>query len=135
VTKHAVRTHRMRRFLAATALFALFGAGCSAWGLSGGEEIAADLIDGFGAALVEDDGFAAKYADLARGSILTPTVCFRACAGPYIWGRRNPRPAESSFLGVQKPGAVPLYSRSEGLVSKGGHVNSRWRYFVGTNAG
>ncbi len=56
----------MRRFLAATALFALFGAGCSAWGLSGGEEIAADLIDGFGAAQVEDDGFAAKYADLAR---------------------------------------------------------------------
>lgn len=60
------KTCPMRRFLLAIMLFALLGAGCSAWGLSGGEELAADLIDGFGEALIEDDGFAAKYADLVR---------------------------------------------------------------------
>jgi len=66
VKKHPEKIHPVRRLLAEMALFALLGAGCSAWGWPSGEEIAADLIDGFGAALVEDDGFAAKYTDLVR---------------------------------------------------------------------
>jgi arylsulfatase A-like enzyme len=47
-------------------LCVLLEAGCSVWGWTDTEEIAADLIDGFGAAIVEDNGLAAKYADLLR---------------------------------------------------------------------
>ena len=55
-----------RRYLAVLTLCALLGAGCFACGRSDREELAVDLIDLFGAALVEDDGFAAKYTDLLR---------------------------------------------------------------------
>ncbi len=52
--------------LAVLALCALLLPGCSAWGWGRSEAIVADLIDGFGAATVEDEGFAAKYTDLLR---------------------------------------------------------------------
>ncbi|HSV97349.1 MAG TPA: sulfatase [Spirochaetota bacterium] len=62
------RKKRSRRCgpLALLALCSLLAAGCSALGWTDSEEIAADLIDGFGTALVEDDGFAVKYTDLLR---------------------------------------------------------------------
>ncbi len=55
-----------RGSLAVLALCSLLLSGCSAWGWVRSEEIAADLIDGFDVAMVEDEGFAAKYTDLLR---------------------------------------------------------------------
>ncbi len=66
VEKERRRRSRWAGALALSALCSLLALGCTAWSWSGGEEIAADLIDGFGAAMVEDAGFAAKYADLVR---------------------------------------------------------------------